>query len=41
MSDNDEDQNIINGELPRVSRHNYKKKVQIIAKIKKLVKSLI
>ena len=25
MSDNDEDQNIINGELPRVSRYNYKK----------------
>jgi hypothetical protein len=41
MSDNDEDQNIINGELPRVSRTTTKNKVQITAKIKKLVKSLI
>jgi hypothetical protein len=25
MSGNDEDQNIINGEIPKVSRHQYKK----------------
>ena len=25
MSGNDEDQNIINGEVPKVSRHHYKK----------------
>jgi hypothetical protein len=25
MSGNDEDQNIINGEIPKVSRHHYKK----------------
>ena len=25
MSGNDEDQNIINGEIPKVSRYNYKK----------------
>ena len=25
MSGNDEDQNIINGEIPKLSRHHYKK----------------
>jgi hypothetical protein len=39
MSDN-EDQNIINGELPRVSRHNYKKQGTNYSKNKKVGKEL-
>jgi hypothetical protein len=39
MSGNDEDQNIINGEIPKLSRHNYKKQGTNYSKTKK-IKSL-
>ena len=35
MSGNDEDQNIINGEIPKVSRHNYKKQGTNYSRTKK------
>ena len=35
MSGNDEDQNIINGEIPKLSRHNYKKQGTNYSKNKK------
>jgi hypothetical protein len=32
MKDNgEEDQNIINGEIPKISRHNYKTRIKITA----------
>jgi hypothetical protein len=40
MSGNDEDQNIINGEISKLTRHHYKKRVLITAKPKK-IKNLI
>ena len=40
MSNNDEDQNIINGELPRVSSYNYKKQGTNYSKNKKVGKEL-
>ena len=35
MSGNDEDQNIINGEIPKLSRYNYKKQGTNYSKNKK------
>jgi hypothetical protein len=35
MSGNDEDQNIINGEIPKLTRHNYNKKGTNYSKTKK------